>query len=685
MDGRASLKLIYFFFIAIFIVVTGNTAVRAEQHPVTEEQFIDEAVTREQPTVIDPGDTWTQFTFGYQAYHREGDLQIARQRLERALAGDTGFARARYWLGKVHYALGENNRAVELWEQGREIFSGERRSWFEHQLRKHQLRYEPSEPVRGNWKLIYRLRGEQPGAGQNLNPTALAPRPSGGFFSSSYGLGRVLLFSEEGRQLERWRKFDRPIDLDYHPGLGLLIAEHRLNKLKLIGLDGELKIFADTELEAPARVFSTENAIYLFNSSTNRIVRFSTGGDYLGTVWQATFMDNITDVAFDSEQNFWLLNRGGNSLELVAVDGSELASYDLHGWPEINNIWWREENLYGNSDEGIIRIDLDGEHDLIRAQGEIISGTGVSDLLFSGDRLIISRYNEHLLEIYRPEDITRPDIIVNDERVHLDDYPVIRMNLHLADPLQTGRFEYLVDRNVGVTVEELRALPSLLRPTREYFSPSWILILDEGYIDDAGWREVRPQLNRLVEQAPQDSRGSLWSVDNHPTPAIQPSTYSRESLNYRMNQQQPQRILDPLSDETFKELLNNAIDLGFGWRGPTGIIVVSSRFNDLRGDYGRIARRLRNNSMPLFVVDPGVAEPSSDNLLLTVGKGKFFNAATIDTEEIWESYNRRLSRHYTAVFRSPIDRIEPGAWRRYQLEFHYLDSIFRFTHGYQLP
>ncbi len=681
MGGRIKLKKLVFAAAAVaLLILLPGLLPAAEPLPVEPA-----SPAFEPPTIIDPGDTWTQFTFGYQAYHIEGDLQTARERFERALAGDTGFARARYWLGKSYYALGYNTRALELWEEGR-YFSGERRTWFENLVAAHRRRYAPP-PARetvDDWRLVYRISGQSPGRSQNLNTAAVAGDPVGGFYSSSYRQGRVFRFSEEGKMLERWTGFSRPVSLEYLDGRGLLVAEYDADRIRIISRSGEVELFADSELEAPYRIFSSGQSVYSFNDSSDRIVRFSMTGEYLGTVWEAPLMDEIDDVAMSPEEDFWLLDREENRLIVINSDGDREAEYPLINWPQIKNIWWRRGALYGDSAAGLLRIQPEGEPRFLRDRGERIEGGDISDLYFSGDRLILTKFNESTTLIFRPEDIDQTDIIVADGRVQFDDYPVVRMSIQIEDPLESGRFQRLGNRNLGVTIEGLRALPSLLEPARNYYSPSWFLILDEGHIGEAAWEELEPFLARLIEQSPAASRGSIWSTTLPERPVVQPLTNSRERLLYVLNRQRPYRAGHAVDDQQFAALLHELLDLAFRRRGPTGIIVVSPRFS---GDqrFQRLANRLRNNLIPVSVITPSFHEKPDDRPLFVDANAGFFNLGRLSVPALWEHYEKSLSSHYLALFRSPIDRIEPGAWRRYELEFHYLDSLFRFPHGYQLP
>ncbi len=657
-----------------------------EEIPEDEMEFIEDPEAVEEPEDIDPGDTETQFTFGYLAYHEDGNLLVALDRLERALAGDAGYDEARYWLGKTYYALGKNEKAIETWEGGLNR-SRDNRDLFQKALNSHQLNYEPPRPVPGEeWRLVSRIRGTDPGRKQNLNPVALAPREAGGFFSASYKLGRIFLYSEEGEQLNRWRGFQRPIDLTPLEGRGVIVTEFGGDRLTLIGRDGQPEIFADTRLEAPMRSFAADGSIYVYNDGGRELVRFSRRGDFIETVWEAPPLFDVQDVAYSPEDEFWVLDLEEERIVILDRRGNETETLSLDPELGVRHLFWREGKLFAAGGPRLFKFDDNMEPVYLRSNNELMTGSDVSDILFSGDRLILSLFENSLLPIYRQPNPPEPDVLFQDRRINFTAYPVVRMNFLIRDPLLSSRFRHLQDKNFGISIEDRKALPSLLRSTRDQYSPSWVIIIDDAFRSQTQWEEIQQFLLEVVSVSPADSRGSIWSVHNFPRPAIQARTRHRTLLRNEIARLHPYRQ-SVSADTVFEETLHRALDYGFRRRGSLGVIVVSPRLSDYSEseEMQRLANRLRNNAVPLALINPTVESLPEDFSLTNVGKAKHMNLYELSYNDLWAQYNRVLRSHYTGIFRSPIDVIRPGAWRNYELSLHYMNSVVRFSNGYLLP
>ncbi len=705
MGGTVTLKLLVILLVGFLIGLGGVQPLRGEpQQEFTEEEmelleqppeeempeddidFIEDPEEVEEPEEIDPGDTETQFTFGYLAYHQDGNLVMAQERLERALLGDPGYDEARYWLGKTYYALGKNEKALETWEEGL-TRPGGGRDRFQNALNSHQLNYDPPQPVPGEqWRLEGRISGRAAGRKQNLNPVALAPRENGGFFSASYKLGRIFLYSEEGEQLNRWRGFQRPTDLTVLDGRGVVVTEYAADRLTLIDLDGQPEIFIDTGLESPMRSFATGGSIYVYNDGGREIVRFSRRGQYIGTVWQAPPLFDVQDVALSPDGEFWVLDREEDRILILDRRGNEKQTHQLDPDHGVRRLFWREGELYAAGGPLFFKFDDDLNPVYLEADGESLPGGDVADILFSGDRLILSLFEGSLLPIYRPPEQPDPDLLFQERRINFLNYPVMRMNFIIRDPLMSSRFQHLGDKNFGIEIQERKALPSLLRPTRNQYGPSWVMVVDDAFESRTQWEEIQHFLLDVINGAPADSQGSIWSVHGFPRPTVQTRTRHRTLLRNAIARSHPYRQ-SISSDTVFEETLHRALDYGFRRRGSLGVILVTPRLVDYpeTEELQRLANRLRNNAVPFVIVNPTVESIPDDFSLLEVGDAEQMNLAELSVSRTWSDYNQVLRGHYTGIFRSPIDIMRPGDWRRYALSLHYMNSIFRFSGRYLLP
>ncbi len=676
--GSKSLKLS---FLVVIVVVIATFAVSTPLWAQTAD------TSPEAPDTppLRGGDTSTQFQFGYNAYHRDGDLETARRRFEAALQSDTSYMRARFWLGKVYYALGYNDSAVKTWRPGK-MLTGAKQKWFSRVLNLHQLSYNPPQiSDLKNWNFVSGIKGKVLGKNRNVNPIALTNNPGGGFYTASFRMNKVLYYSEEGKLLNQWYNFEKPAALSYLSGKGLLVAEFGGDRIRLITDTGAVVPFARAGVNAPYELFTQNQQVYVFNDGSDEIYQLTSRGDTLGRVWKPPPLVRIDDLALSPAGKFWLLDLNNNRIIIVNTAGKRLREIEVDPGLGIRKLWWRQGELFAGGENGFMKY-TPGEKPLyLRDRGEIIPGEDISDCLFSGDRLIISRFKDSNILIYRPQKTAAPDILVQSRRTQFEDYPVIRMNLLLRDPLRSSRFQHLSDNNLGIKVEGFEALPSYLRKTRSYYTPGWIILVDNCFKSRERWDEIRPFIEKLITRAPDDTEGTIWKVYSENNFVVAPMTGSKIKLRNRLNSMHPYKKGKKFDPVQLRNYLHRTVNGAFRRRGPTGIIVVSTRIDNEGSQFNRLARRLRNNGLPLTIINPSISKMSSSSPLLSHGNTLYMNFSNLSTGQVWQNYNRTLQHHYTTVYRSPLNALESGAWRKFEYSFHYLDVIYRFSGGYLLP
>jgi hypothetical protein len=623
-----------------------------------------------------------QFQVGLNAYN-EGKLREAYRRLTRATRSDTADPRARYWLGKTLFEMGRNDSAVRVLHNA-EPATGYNR-WYERELANHRARYDrPTPSFPDEWSYVGLIDGKRYGAQRHITPSGLAKAPKGGWYSVSFEQGRLTHFSEEGKVLTNREGLTTPSDVLSHPEIGLLVSELREDRIRVLTDDNGFDTFAREGIDAPSKLLEVERSLFVFNSSTQSIVQLAENGDTVGTVWEAPRGVNARDVSTGPESRFWILDDVNNQFIVVNRRGERVERHDFDRNLDLRSIWWRRGRLVSVGQSGVLVLDSeDHTPTYLSAQGDTLPGDDVSDVLFRGDRMIVSAFESSQMLMYRPPETPEPDMIVRERRMDFSDFPIVRMNVLLNDPLESNRFEYLSDKDFGLSVENRDMLPSLLRRSGDVYSRHWILVVDNRLRNERAWEELRPFLEQVIGEAPEGSRGSIWRSQAESVVA-QSFTKFRTPLENALNRL---NLYEPVPSDTnvLGTVLNRAYDTLFSLKGPGGVIVFSNHLNEEQGALKQIAQRSLNSGYPLVTVSPspdtlGPDHPLTDRLTV-----QNLNFGNLETNKVWSEYKDSLRHHYTTIYRSNLGFQPSSLWRNYELRFYYFDRIQRHNSGFLFP
>lgn len=625
-----------------------------------------------------------QFQVGFNAL-TDGNLPKARRRFERAVASDTAIPRAYYWLGKTYFYQGFNDSAVRILQRA-ETFP-EVRDIAEREIKIHRLRYRSDTfSFHHEWNYVGLIEGNKHDESRNINPSALEGDPSGGWFSSSYREGKILKYSEEGRVLRTWGGFKTPTDIQYRPGLGLLVAELEPGRVSLLTDTGSRRTFTTTELVAPTQLFISDSSLYVVESGEQRIVQLTPGGDTAGVVWDAPSNVSLTDVSVGPEGNFWVLDDQEYQFHVVSPAGVVLETHSWNRNLDLRKIWWRRGQLMAVGTGGIVSLKTDDfQARPLSAQGDTLPGADVSDVHFTGDRMIISSFESSELLIYRPPNVPDPDLLVDQRRFDFSDFPVVRGNLILEDPLRSHRFEHLRDKNLGIDVNGYDILPSVLRHTKKTYGNDWILLVDNRISNLRAWEEVRPFLEKIVNRSPDGTKGSLWTVTGSSVIAQSFTSYPTVIEN-ALNQVKFYSTPDgDRGDTLLARRLNQAFRTLFARRSSGGIIVLTRNAEETASGLRRIANRAMNNSTPVFVINPSARSLSEDNVIARTPAMYHQNFGNLNVRRLWERYRSYQNHHYTVIYRSNLRYQASSLWRNFEFSFHYFDRVYRYQGGFLIP
>lgn len=626
-------------------------------------------------------DPTVDFQFGYQAY-QEGDLNEARTRLELVHRSDTDYPRASYWLAKTYYALGYNDSAARIWRANDTGL--EHADWFRRELTNHRLRYDsPPSGVPRRWEYVGLIRGDRYDEGRNLNPTALERAPGGGWFSASYRLGKVLHYSEEGRVLAAWEGLSNPADLLHVPRFGLLAAEPAEGRISRLTDTGFVPLVREAEL-FPEHLMRVNGRLFFYDRARGEIVQFSRAGDTVAVVWSRSPGSRVEDVAVGPGGRFWVLDGGKHRMTVIGLRDERPRTLPWDRNLRLRRLWWRRGRLLATGSPGLLMLDPDtAEPTFLEAEGDTLAGHDLMDLLVRGDRMILSSFEASELLIYRSGEERLRDLLVQERRTQFEDFPILRMNLLLDDTWRSDQFRHLTDRNLRVRIENQEVLPSYLRHAGDVYARNWILLVDNRFREPGRWDEIRPYLQRVLEAAPLNSRGSLWSVSGERV-VLEPFTEQHLLLQNALERVDLHPADETSPDTILPARVHGALDVGFGQRGPLGILLVTTHSMREHAGWTRVANRLRNNGIPLVTINPTVRDRPGDHPLAPP-VSQYQNLGSLDEHALWTFYRERLRRHYTALYRSPLSFQPSSEWRRCELVFQVLGSVQRHDCGYLLP
>lgn len=623
-----------------------------------------------------------QFQVGYNAYN-DGDLREAHRRLARATNSDTADPRARYWLAKTLFEMGRNDTAVRVL-QNADTLTGYN-NWYKRELAIHRARYDrPNVPFPDEWSYVGLIDGTRHGSNRHITPAGLAVAPDGGWYSVSFKQGRFTHFSEEGRVLRNRGGLSTPSDVLHHPSIGVLVSELRNDRIRILTDTGTFDTFAARGVDAPTKLLSVEQSLFVFNSSTQSIVQLSENGDTVGTVWEAPPGVNAQDVSVGPENRFWVLDDRNHELVLVNRRGKRVERNSFGRNLDLRSVWWRRGRLMSVSGSGVLVLDRqDFNPTYLSAQGDTLPGDDVSDVLFRGDRMILSAFEASQMLMYRPPNTPEPDMLVRERRMNFSDFPIIRLNVLLNDPLESNRFEHLTDKDFGFSVENRDMLPSLLRRSGEVYDRHWILIVDNRLSNERAWEELLPFLESVVNVAPDDSRGSVWRTRTEPVVA-QGFTRFRTPLENALNRLDLHEP-DASDESVLSDVLHRAYDTLFSLNGPGGVIVFSDQLDEELESLRAITQRSVNSGYPLVTVSPNPRSLDSDHPLTDRPTVRNMNFGTLDAGRVWSQYRDSLRNHYTAIYRSNLGYQPSSLWRDYELRFYYFDRTQRHISGFLFP
>jgi hypothetical protein len=369
-----------------------------------------------------------------------------------------------------------------------------------------------------------------------------------------------------------------------------------------------------------------------------------------------------------------VVNRWGRRLETHSYDRNL----------DLRKLWWSKNKLLSVSSSGILSLDRKSfSATYLSAQGETLPGSGVSDVLFSGDRMVLSVFPSSQLLIYRPLDIPSPDIVMKERRMDFSDFPIVRMNVLVEDPLQTDRFEHLSDQDLGISVDNQDILPSLLRHTGDVYGRNWIILVDNRIPNNRVWEEIRPFLESVIDSSPEESEGGVWRTVGE-NPIAQNFTAYETLLNNSLNRLSLYGTAPSENSRSLATALNQAYNALFSLRGPGGIILVSRHLRNASG-LRRIANRSMNSHYPLVVVNPSSGSLPDSHPFEVTDTIKTMNFKNLNKNKIWTTYRNALRHHYTAIYRSNL-RFQPSSlWQEFQLRIYYFDRTGRHNSGFLFP
>lgn len=641
-------------------------------------------VAQQEDTPVEDQEVNLQFQVGFNAL-TNGNLIEATNRFQRAVASDTEIPRAYYWLGKTYFYRGYNDSAVRVLNFA-DTFP-EVRNLARRELARHRRRYAPDTfTFRTEWNYVGLIEGMRHDETRNINPSSLEGDPHGGWYSASYKLGKVLKYSEEGRVLESWRGFGSPTDLKYVPGQGLFVSDLQNNRVSVISDTGDRRTLIAGAVETPTKLLSIDSSLYLVDSAEQRIVQLTLNGDTAGVVWRAPPNVTMVDVTVGPDGNFWILDDQGYRLHVISRDGVKTASHPWNRNLDLGKIWWRRGTLLGGGEQGIVTLDpRTFEATSLSAGGDTLPGGGVSDVHLSGDRLIISSFESSELLIYRPPSVPEPDMLVDQRRFDFSDFPIVRGNVIVQDPLRSHRFEHLGDRNLEINVNGLDILPSILRHTRSTYGNDWIILVDNRISEIRAWEEIRPYMETLIDRSPEGTRGSLWTVAG-PSVVEQPFTDLSTKLKNTLNQLDFYPVSQSTqSDTMLPRRIHQAFNTLFSRRSSGGIIVLSRNLDRATNGFRRVMNRAMNNSTPVFFVNPS-AQEFQQEALIDGSAGVFYqHFGDLNVGRLWNRYRSFQNHHYTIVYRSNLRYQASSLWRDFELGFHYFDRVFRYHGGFLIP
>lgn len=632
-----------------------------------------------------PEESMTQYSEGFLAHRTNGNLSEAISRLRRAINLDETNWGAYYELGKAYYAQGRNDSAVRTWKKGLEA-PNRYRQWFKRELDSHRLRYSDflgSSAEELDWNFLGRIAGNTLGKERNINPSALQPAVGKGFLSASYGSNKVMKYSDGGRLINTWSNFEKPIDITYHSRLGYLVAEYGANQISEIDMENKRKVLVP-KIQDPRRILTFEGKTFVYSDGTRELIQLNSSGDTVVVTWQAPPGSRVEDLALDSDGNFWILESHTNRILVINQQGETIDEYSYDQYQNFKRLWWINGELLLAGSRGLLNYEPGGEAKPLKSDGEIIEGSDLSDIFIRGDRLYVSYFEGSNILIYRLPEQPDPDILIQDRCYHFDDYPIIRLNLIIDDPLGGYRFLNLQDDDFGIHIEEQKSLPSFLRPTRNIFPPAWYLIVDNRFQSEPMWEKMKGYLEEVIGKMPDDTRGSIIELGAEET--VQGLTNSRVRLRNALNSIGLQGEKAPgVEDEPLVDYLDRVFDLATGRRGPVGVILFSPHLRKDREAFERLAGRARNNKAPLVVISPSPDPLPSEHSFRGVDEILTQNFTNLEAAKAWRFYNQNINHHFTAVFRSPIAVLEHAEWKDFTLKIHYFNREYDFDGSYALP
>ncbi len=623
-----------------------------------------------------------QFQVGYNAYN-DGELGEAYRRLSRATRSDTADPRARYWLAKTLFEMGRNDTAVRVLQNSDTLTGYD--NWYERELALHRARYNtPNNSFPNEWSYIGLIDGTRYDSERHITPAGLAGAPGGGWYSVSFKQGRFTHFSEEGKVLRNQGGLRTPSDVLYHPLIGVLVSELRTDRVRVLTDTGTFVTFASNGIDAPTKLLNVERSLFVFNSSRQDIVQVAINGDTVGTVWEAPPGVDAEDVSAGPDNRFWILDNRNHQFIVVNRQGKQLERHNFNRNLDLRSVWWRRNRLMSVGNSGVLVLDQDDfTPTYLSAKGDTLPGNDVSDVLFRGDRMILSTFEASQMLLYRPQNTPEPDMLVRERRMDFSDFPIVRMNVLLNDPLESNRFEYLNDKDFGMSVENRDMVPSLLRRSGNVYERHWILIVDNRLSNERAWDELLPFLEKVVITAPDDSRGSLWRTRGEDL-LVHSFTRLRTPLENALNRLDLHEM-DSSEGSLLTDALNRAYDTLFSLKGPGGVIVFSNHLSQEQESLLPIAQRSVNSGYPLVTVSPSPDSLESAHPLTDRPTIRNLNFESLDTEEVWSQYRDSLRNHYTAIYRSNL-RFQPSSvWRDYELRFYYFDRVQRYNSGFLFP
>lgn len=93
--------------------------------------------------------------------------------------------------------------------------------------------------------------------------------------------------------------------------------------------DGSLKAFnkdgvflrKTSYLGLPARIEDYDMNLYILDKSTSTVKKYDYDGNYIATIIDTPFLEDIVAFVFHDEDSMWLVDYGGNRVSLVSVFG----------------------------------------------------------------------------------------------------------------------------------------------------------------------------------------------------------------------------------------------------------------------------------------------------------------------------------------------------------------------------